>query len=44
MKRRWCATGFLDAEKRFRRIKGFASLPHFVEALDAAVAQEKKIA
>src|SRR5712692_1064698 len=27
MKHRWCATGLLDAEKRFRRIKGFSSMP-----------------
>jgi transposase-like protein len=44
MKHRWCATGLLDAEKRFRRIKGFASMPHFMTTLDATVAQEKKIA
>lgn len=44
MKHRWCATGLLDAEKRFRRIKGFAAMPQLIKALDAAVAQEKKIA
>lgn len=44
MKHRWCATGLLDAEKRFRRIKGFAAMPKFIKSLDAAVAQEKKIA
>jgi putative transposase len=41
MKHRWCATGLLDAEKRFRRIKGFAAMPQLI---DATVAQEKKIA
>lgn len=44
MKHRWCATGLLDAEKRFRRIKGFAAMPQLLKAIDAAVAQEKKIA
>lgn len=44
MKHRWCATGLLEAEHRFRRIKGFLLIPRFLEALDAAVAQDKKIA
>jgi putative transposase len=44
MKHRWCATGLLDAEKRFRRIKGFSSMPQLIKALDAPVAEEKKIA
>ena len=44
MKHRWCATGLLDAEKRFRRIKGFAAMPQLIKALDAAVAPDKKIA
>lgn len=44
MKHRWCATGLLDAENRFRRIKSCALMPQLLEALDAAVGQEKKIA
>ena len=44
MKHRWCATGLLDVEKRFRRIKGFSSMPQFLKALDAALVVEKKIA
>lgn len=44
MKHRWCATALLDAEKRFRRIKGFSSMHKFIEALDDAVVQEKKVA
>ena len=44
MKHRWCATGLLDAEERFRRIKGFSSMPQLIKALDAAVVTEKKIA
>lgn len=44
MKHRWCATGLLDAERRFRRIKGFLSMPKLLKALDASVVQDKKIA
>lgn len=44
MKHRWCATGLLDAEKRFRRIKGFSSMPQLIKALDATVVSEKKTA
>ncbi|HXI13204.1 MAG TPA: IS256 family transposase, partial [Thermoanaerobaculia bacterium] len=44
MKHRWCATGLLEAEKRFRRIKGYLLMPKLLKALDAAVAEEKKIA
>lgn len=44
MKHRWCATGLLDAEKRFRRIKGFLSMPQLIKALDAPAVQDKKVA
>jgi transposase-like protein len=44
MKHRWCATGLLDAEQRFRRIKGFSSMHQLIKALDAPVVPEKKIA
>jgi transposase-like protein len=44
MKHRWCATGLLDAEKRFRRIKGFSSMHQLIKTLDAPVVPEKKIA
>jgi putative transposase len=44
MKHRWCATGLLDADKRFRRIKGFSSMHQLIKALDAPVVSEKKIA
>ena len=44
MKHRWCATGLLDAEKRFRRIKGYTSMPQLLKKLDATVITEKKIA
>lgn len=35
MKTRWCATALLQAEKGFRRIKGFRHMPELVSALDA---------
>jgi transposase-like protein len=49
MKHRWCATGLLDAERRFRRIKGFSSMHQLIKTLDAPlvdtpVVLEKKIA
>jgi putative transposase len=44
MKRRWCATALLDAERRFRRIKGYSSMHKLMKSLDAASVQEKKIA
>jgi transposase-like protein len=44
MKHRWCATGLLDAERRFRRIKGFASMPQLLKALDQTASAEKKTA
>ncbi len=33
MRRRWCAAGLLDAEKKFRRVRGHAQMPHLVAAL-----------
>ncbi|SRR6266536_2478392 len=39
MKHRWCATGLLEAEKRFRRIKAFEYMPQLLKALDGSVQQ-----
>ena len=33
MRRRWCAAGLLEAEKKFRRVRGHAQMPHLVTAL-----------
>ena len=44
MKHRRCATGLLDAERRFRRIKGFTSMPQLLKALDQSVAEDRKTA
>jgi hypothetical protein len=36
MKKRWIAAGMLEAERSFRRIKGHAEMPAFVEAVARA--------
>lgn len=33
MRRRWCAAGLLEAEKKFRRVRGHVQMPHLVAAL-----------
>jgi putative transposase len=33
---RWAVGGILEAEKKFRRVKGFRAIPHLVAALKAA--------
>ncbi len=33
MRRRWCAAGLLEAEKKFRRVRGHAQMPYLVTAL-----------
>lgn len=33
MRRRWCAAGLLEAERRFRRVRGHAQMPDLVAAL-----------
>jgi hypothetical protein len=33
MSKRWCAAGMLNAERSFRRLKGYRQLPRFVAAL-----------
>jgi transposase-like protein len=43
MKHRWCATGLLEAEKRFRRIKAFEYMPQLLKALDSAHSQSTEI-
>lgn len=37
MRRRWCASGLLVAEKKFRRVKGFRHMSRLIAALDRAV-------
>ena len=33
MRRRWCAAGLLEAERKFRRLRGHRQMPDLVEAL-----------
>ena len=33
MRRRWCAAGLLEAEKKFRRLRGHRQMPQLVAAL-----------
>ena len=33
MSKRWCAAGMLNAERSFRRLKGYRRMPRFVAAL-----------
>ncbi|HUG75740.1 MAG TPA: IS256 family transposase [Acidimicrobiia bacterium] len=33
MRRRWCAAGLLEAERKFRRLRGHRQMPHLVAAL-----------
>jgi putative transposase len=33
MTKRWCAAGMLDAERRFRRLRGYRQVPTFVAVL-----------
>ena len=33
MRRRWCAAGLLEAQKKFRRLRGHRQMPQLVAAL-----------
>jgi hypothetical protein len=35
---RWAVTGLLEAQKTFRRVKGFREIPAFLRALESRVA------
>jgi hypothetical protein len=35
MRRRWCAAGMLEAEKSFRRVRGYRQMPSLVKQLRA---------
>ena len=37
MARRWCVTALIEAEKRFRRVKGHREMPQLVGSLEAIV-------
>ena len=37
MRQRWCVAGLLDAESRFRRVKGYRPMKLLLDALDRLV-------
>ncbi len=39
---RWVATALIEAEGRFRRIKGVGDMPHFLKSLDRAIGAESQ--
>ena len=39
MRQRWCASGLLKAEQRFRRVKGYKDIPKLIAALDDILAK-----
>lgn len=41
---RWTATGLLEAEKKFRRVKGFRELPHLQRKLNPSLTQQAQVA
>ncbi len=43
MKKRWCAAGMLEAERSFRRVKGYADIPAFLKRLHQLVAKRRGI-
>jgi len=44
MVERWAATSLLEAEKRFRKVRGYRALPALVQALDGSFAEQEKAA
>lgn len=38
MRHRWCVAGLLDAESRFRRVKGYRHIPSLIRALELEIA------
>ena len=40
MKKRWIAAGMLEAERSFRRVRGYKGMPKLVEALRREVASK----
>ena len=38
---RWAVTGLMEAEKRFRRIKGYREMPQLLAALSSKIEERK---
>jgi len=43
MSQRWLAAVCLYCEKGFKRVKGYASIPHVIAMIEAEQADEKKL-
>lgn len=41
MAQRWCVTALIEAEKRFRRVRGHREMPQLIAALEAIVNKDK---
>ncbi len=41
---RWVASALVEAEKHFRRIRGYRDLPHFISALDTVAPPDRVVA
>jgi hypothetical protein len=44
MAERWVATAFLEAEKRFRKVRGYGQLPALIDALKERAGQKTEVA
>jgi len=44
MRQRWTAAGMLEAERQFRRVKGYRQLPSLVAALERAINPTEEVA
>jgi putative transposase len=40
---RWCVTALYEAEKRFRRVKGFCTMPSLIAALEATLKKPQDV-
>jgi putative transposase len=41
MRKRWCAAGLLQAEAKFRRVKGHGTMPTLLKALESLVREQR---
>jgi len=41
---RWCATGLLEAERNFRRVKGYRELELLQRKLNPSLTQQEQVA
>ncbi len=41
---RWVESALVEAERHFRRVRGYRDLPHLVDALDALAPPDRVVA